>query len=529
MTPDDGEGRPATTIRRRPSAEPAPAGARPAAAAARPPRRRGAVRAWVDRLVALDTRAVLLVILVVAGLVRLGGAWAGSPCTITDRSEVAAEATARGECVSYNDSVTYLTDARLNADGEWFHTREGDDPPVDTALHAPAFSVVLTPFLWLGIDDYEGLRTAVALLGVAAVGVIFLLGREVAGDRVGLVAAALAAVHPLIWINDVVLMPEGLFAAAVAGVSVLAYRFHDRPTTGRAAALGAAIAGAGLVRNEALLAVAFVVVPLVLGMHRDSWVERARRGAVVVGAVLLVLAPWVAFNWARFDRPLLTNGAGAGLRVGTCDETFYNDRLLGLRSVDCLEVDGDALRAPENDTEIGRSQVFLDGATEYYRENLGRAPTVVVARVARFWGVWRPFESVRLDDAIEQRGAQRAQVGVLVGWVLLPLAVWGGVLLWRRRVPLSPLLGWVAVSTVLAAANQPLQRFRIGGDVGLVVLAAVGLVSAARLPAVRRAVGAPPPAGDDGPAGAADEEAAAGVGQRPMPSPPSTGRTAPVT
>lgn len=483
----------------------------------RPGRRRGPTGRAVDRLAALDTRAVLVVILVVAGLVRLGGAWSGTPCTITDDSTVAAEATAEGRCVSYNDSVTYVTDARLNADGEWFHTQEGDDPPVDTALHAPLFSVVLTPLLWLGIEGYEGLRYAVALLGVLAVGAIFLLGREVAGRVVGLVAAGVAAVHPLIWVNDVVLMPEGLFAAAVAAVSVLAYRFHDHPTTGRAAALGAAIGGAGLLRNEALLAVGFIVLPLVLGMHRVSWAERARRAAVVAGALALVLAPWVAFNWSRFDRPLLTNGVGAGVRVGTCDETFYNDRLLGLRSIDCLEVDGDELRAPENDDEIGRSRVFLDGATAYYRDNLGRVPSVVLARVSRFWGAWRPFESVRLDDAIEQRGAQRAQVGVLVGWVLLLPGAWGAVVLWRRRVPLSPLLGWVGVATVLAAANQPLQRFRISGDVALVVLAAVGLVAGWRSPVLRRAVGAP--------VADPDREAEA---QSPMASPPSTGTTAPV-
>ncbi len=485
------------TIRRRPTAEPPPsdAGAQPAPApaAARPssgsaetvaPRRAIERKAAEGR--SLDHRVVLLAILVVAGLVRLGGAWTGTPCTLTDLAEVAAEAAAGGECVSYNDSVTYLTDARLNADGEWFHTQSGDGPPYDTALHAPLFSVALTPLIWAGIDSYDALRIAVSLFGVAAVALVLLLGRAVAGARVGLVAAALAAVHPLVWINDVVLMPEGLFAGAVAGVAILAYRFRDDPTTARALAFGAGIGGAGLLRNEALLAVGFIALPLVMGMHSATWTERARRIAIVVAGVGLVLAPWVGFNWARFDQPLLTNGTGAGLRVGTCDETFYNDRLLGLRSVDCLEVDGKELRALDEADEIGRSELFQDGAIEYYQDNLGRTPTVVMARVARFWGMWRPFETVRLDDAIEQRGAQRAQVGVLVGWALTPLAAYGAVVLWRRRVPLSPLLGWIATSTVLAAANQPLQRFRIGGDVALVVLAAVGLVAVAARPGVRR-------------------------------------------
>lgn len=437
------------------------------------------------------TRALVIVILVVAAAIRLGGALAGSPCVLSDQADEAAAARAEGRCVSYNDSVTYVGNARLNADGHWFQTSEGGDPPVPTALHAPLFSVALTPLIWLGIDSYEALRVAASLFGVLAVGLVFLLGRAVAGVRVGLAAAALAAVHPLIWINDVVLMPEGLFASAVAGVSLLAYRFHDHPTTARAAALGVGIAGAALVRNEALLVLGFTVLPLVLGMRAVAWTDRARRGAVVAGAAVLVLAPWIGFNWARFDRPLLTNGAGAGLRIGSCDETFYNPRLVGLRSIDCIDEDSAALQAPGMDNEVGRDQVARRSALAYYRDNLGRAPTVVLARITRFWGVWRPFETVRLDDAVEQRGAQRAQIGVLVGWLLTPPAVYGGVVLWRRRIPLSPLLGWVAASTLLAAANQPLQRFRIGGDLALVVLAAVGLVAVARWPSVRQLAGMP--------------------------------------
>jgi 4-amino-4-deoxy-L-arabinose transferase-like glycosyltransferase len=446
-------------------------------------------------------RTALVVILLVAACTRLAGAWSGTPCVVTDQPEEAAAATAEGECVSYNDSVTYLTDARLNADGDWFTTREGGDEPVATALHAPGFALLLTPLIWVGVDTYDGLRFAVALLGTAGVAMVFLLARRVGGERAGLLAAGIAAVHPLLWINDVVLMPEGLFTVAVCGIGLLAYRFHDDLRLANAAWLGAAIGAATLWRNEALSAVAFVLVPLVLGHPRLAWGDRAARLGVAVGAVALVLAPWVAFNASRFDRVALTNGVGAGLRVGTCDETFYNDTLLGLRSVDCLEADGEELRDPANDTEVGRSRVFQEGALEHYRENLGRAPVVVLARIGRFWGAWRPFESVRLDDAIEQRGAQRSQVGVVVAWALLPAAAYGALVLWRRRVPLSPLLGWVATSTLLAAANQPLQRFRIGGDVAIVVLAAVGILALARLPAVRRLLGMDA-LDDDAPSGA---------------------------
>jgi len=450
----------------------------------------GSGSAWARRLPTLPFRTALVALVVAAALVRLGGAWAGTPCVLTDQPDEAAAAAADGRCVSYNDSVTYLQDARQNADGEWFTTiEEGEAAP--TALHAPGFTLLLTPLVMAGIDTLEGVRYVLALLGAASVAVIALLARRLGGDRVGLVAGALAAVHPLLWINDVLAMPEGLFATVVAGVALLAYRFHERPVVERAVILGAAVGLAALWRNEALSALVFVAVPLALGRRDLALPQRLGRLAAVVAAAALVLAPWVAYNHSRFDRWALTNGVGAGLRVGTCDETFYNDALLGLRSVDCLE-ESDLASGPRAD-EASTSRTFQDDALRYYRDNLGRAPTVVLARVARFWGLWRPLESVRLDDAIEQRGAQRAQVGVVVGWALLPLGVYGAIVLWRRRVPLSPLLGWVATSTLLAAANQPLQRFRIGGDVAIVVLAAIGVVAALRQPAVRRLLGLDPP------------------------------------
>lgn len=436
----------------------------------------------------LTVRVGLVLILLMAGAVRVGGAWAGTDCVIVDGLRDARAARAAGRCVSFNDSATYLTHAEHNADGDWFQTQGPGGRSVDTALHAPMFGVILTPFVWAGIDSYEALRYVVAILGTAGVAAVFLLGRTLRDDATGLIAATIAALHPLVWINDVLLMPEGLFAVAVAGTSVLAYRFHARPSVANAAWLGAAIGAAGLLRNEALLTVAFIAVPLILGRRSLSLGARAVRGAALVGAVALLLAPWIGLNWARFGSPVLTHGTGAGLRASTCDETFFNERLLGLRSIDCLGEDREEASRPGQDNEEASSRIYQRNALAYYSDNLGRAPTVVLARVARFWGAWRPFETVRLDDPIEQRGTPRSQGGIVVGWALTPLAAYGAVVLWRRRIPLSPLLGWIAAATTVAAASQPLQRFRISGDVAMIVLGAVGVVALAGLPSVRTLV-----------------------------------------
>jgi hypothetical protein len=58
---------------------------------------------------------------------------------------------------------------------------------------------------------------------------------------------------------------------------------------------------------------------------------------------------------------------------------------------------------------------------------------------------------------------------------LVPFAVAGGVLLRRRRVPITPLVAQFAIVTLTAAAIYGLVRFRVPAEVSLVVLAAVAL------------------------------------------------------
>ena len=64
-------------------------------------------------------------------------------------------------------------------------------------------------------------------MGAATVALIGLLARRVAGDRAGLVAAAIAAVYPPLWMLDASLRSESLYAPLIALVLLLAYRLRD--------------------------------------------------------------------------------------------------------------------------------------------------------------------------------------------------------------------------------------------------------------------------------------------------------------
>ena len=169
-------------------------------------------------------------------------------------------------------------------------------------------------------------EVAVATIAVGAVG---FLGREVAGDEVGLIAAALAAAYPMFWATLGDLYSESLYTVVVAILLITAYRLMKQPTWGRALVLGIVAGLAALCRGEALLFLPLLVIPVVL----RTQLSRRGRGLLVLAAcagALLPLAPWTIYNFERFERPVLvTTSVGGVLAGANCDSTYHGVHIGG--------------------------------------------------------------------------------------------------------------------------------------------------------------------------------------------------------
>src|SRR3954468_2615508 len=94
---------------------------------------------------------------------------------------------------------------------------------VPTTEKPPLYPTLLALPSWLGLDSYAAHRVVSCLLGAAALVLIGLLGRRVGGSRVGLLAGALAAVYPALWMLDASLRSESLYLPLIALVLLLAY------------------------------------------------------------------------------------------------------------------------------------------------------------------------------------------------------------------------------------------------------------------------------------------------------------------
>jgi 4-amino-4-deoxy-L-arabinose transferase-like glycosyltransferase len=336
--------------------------------------------------------------------------------------------------------------------------------------HPPLWSAMLAVFSAVGGRSYAAHELVACAVGGATIVCAGLLGRRVGGTRAGLLAACGVAIYPVFVAMDGSLMSEPPYALAIALCLVLAFRLIDRPTTGRAAVLGLAIGLAALVRGEALGLLVVLLVPVALQ------VRQLKLTAIVLGAALLTITPWVVRNSLTTDRlTLVSTEDGAVIAGANCDLT-YRGRDLGYWHSACV-----GLRADGNSAR--RAQRLRRQGLDYARDHAGRLPEVEGVRLLRTFGLWQPQRHVFFAEGRKLPGRLLAVVAV---WVVLALGSAGAWALRRRPGTLAILLAPVvlAVGTTLIAFGYP--RFRYAADVLLIVLAAALLDRLAAQAALRR-------------------------------------------
>jgi len=339
-----------------------------------------------------------------------------------------------------------------------------------SAAHPPLFTLVLALGYRLGINTVDASRLLCCVLGGMGVGMVGLLGREVAGRRVGLIAAGLAAAYPVWWVTDGLVLAEVLYVPLVAGLLLLAFRLWRRPSPMAAAGLGVAGGLAALTRSEGLLLLVLVAVPLVSCLRTQSLRRRAGLAAVVLGSAAVVVSPWVGYNLSRFELPvLMSTNEGGVLADSNCDAT-YHGTYLGWFVFACHPGHEIALKGDESE----RTRDMRDGALWYVRHHLGRVPVVVAARLGRTWGVYRPLQTITLDSY--GRWGSGESLLMLISYYALAIgAVVGAVVLGRRGITLLPFIATLVSVALTVAVFYGLVRLRTPADVALVVLAAVGI------------------------------------------------------
>ncbi len=385
----------------------------------------------------------------------------------------------------WGDAYFYHESSNLIADGKGFinpidwienHIR------IQAADHPPLYLVYLAGWSLIGVTSTTGHMLVSVLLGAATIAISAYAGREIAGPRVGLIAAALVAIYPNVWAPDGMLLSETMAILTVALTMLLVYRFWHHPSLARAAWMGVAVGLATLSRSELILLSVLVIVPLVLLVRTVPLRRRVGWIAAAAATCIGVVGPWVAFNMTRFDHPVyLSAGYEITLSTATCDLTWYGE-FTGYWNIQCpigvLQRHGVDSRGADQ-SEL--ANLFRQDSIDYIRSHEKRLPYVLLARWGRITGLYKPLQQVNLDHFPEGRNIWVAR-SALAGWyIVAPLAIGGAFVLRKRRIPVFPLLAPPAIVLVAVTVTFATTRYRASAEGAICLLAAVGVDALVRL------------------------------------------------
>jgi 4-amino-4-deoxy-L-arabinose transferase-like glycosyltransferase len=318
-----------------------------------------------------------------------------------------------------------------------------------SAGHPPLYPALLSIVSWFGGTSVMWHRAFGLLCGATSIALMGVLGRRVGGEKLGLVAAGVCAVYPLMVVVDGALMSETAYTPLVILVLLAAF-------ARRSFLLGAAIGLAALCRSEALLLLPVLAWPL---LWRSGL---SRVGLATLGCVL-VIAPWTIRNAIALDHlvPISTNDSTV-IAGANCPRT-YSGEDIGFWRLDCLP--------PRRvDNEAAQADIWRADGLRYARDHAPRLLVVIPVRVLRTFSLYQPRRQVLFAEGRWIRGEQLA----IASFFLLALLAIVGARTLRDSlfVLLAPLV--VVLITVVIGYGHP--RLRHVFEPSLMLMGAAGIL-----------------------------------------------------
>jgi 4-amino-4-deoxy-L-arabinose transferase-like glycosyltransferase len=311
-------------------------------------------------------------------------------------------------------------------------------------------------------------RIVEALLGAAAIVVVFLLGRRLGGRGAGLLAAFAVAVYPPFIHSTGELMSEPP-AILTLPAAVLAFLWASEQERMRAWLVPGFLFGlTAMFRPEYLLVGgAFVVLAAIrVGIAR-GWKPGLAGAGLLLLALALPIVPWTVRNAVVLDRLVpISTGGGKALYVGTflpADGEYqrvkaalvkrYQHRVLDPNSAALEAVDPTPLfdrvaeRYPDLPRDSALGKIGKQNFSKYFDEDPVGYAAMTIRKVGRMW-------SSGVGEAMSSTAGRVVQILLVV----LGLAGFVPLGLRRRWWELVALATPIALVTVVGAVSLAAPR-----------------------------------------------------------------------
>lgn len=372
-------------------------------------------------------------------------------------------------CLIAGDADGYWQLAGKIVRGENFEIYQ----PPRQVMRMPGFPVLLAIPQTLFGDNVLAVRIWLAMIGTSACWFTYLLGKDLCNATVGLWAAAITAVSPVLALFSVLLLSETPFAAAMTASLVALVRLHrtlklpaPQPVWWWAGASGLLIAVATYIRPTWLLVAPMAAVLMLLvrrgspdpAERRAEFWRRISAAAILCLVCYAALLPWGYRNWKVTGHwtvttfwvgPSLYDGLNPQAN-GDSEMTFFDEEnLLGRMS------------------EYEMDREYRRRAWDYARQNPGRALQLMGIKLARYAAIWP-------NAAQFQQPWMQAVVAASFSMILFP-ALYGTWCLRQRWDVLiaawGPILYFAAIHMLFVGSI----RYRLPAEYALAVLSGVGM------------------------------------------------------
>ncbi len=357
-------------------------------------------------------------------------------------------------------------------------------------VRSPGYPSFLAVLEWIGGRHAEVVQAVQFGLLAATSILVGLIGREVAGPRVGNLAAVMCAVYlPLIGLATYFLT-ETVATFLLTTVVLLLLRARRRPRVRSYLAIGAVLCVLAYVRPE--LALVAVPIVLILLLNRRSALSLASRSlaAAALAAVLVVpLVPWLIRDASVTGGHFIPMQADGGVALlasadqydGVMSESFddvaiWNAQVGRLTGVPDAATEG--IQAPVKFADA-RHQVKVNDIEQSAAVKAFKAlsaGTVIAHLPGRLVGLWRVGD----ETPPEGGGSLWHHAAQLEFVVLLVLTAIGVVIRRRHLLEDWPLWLVAAVLTVTHLVFPVESRYTVPARPMLMIYASVGALALAR-------------------------------------------------
>lgn len=355
-----------------------------------------------------------------------------------------------------------------------------------TAANAPTahWSYLYTFFL-VGVYSVFGVHALAArliqsiIIGIFHPLLVYWIGKRLINDKVGLAGALITAIYGYFIYYSATLMTEPFYITGILAVLFVAIRWVQESTADHKNSLlygillGIFATATILLRQLFLLVVPFIL--LWVGYVRLREKQPVLPGIIVSLVVIgLTILPFTIYNYQRFDRFVLLNtNAGFAFfwgnlpQYGTEFEPIMNSESRNYFSVIPEKYHGL--------DEAALDQALLKEGISNVLSDPGRYLLLSLSRIPSYFMFWPSPESGMISNL--------TRVGSY--GIFLPFMIYGVYLWLRNRItlakfsfthPLSLLILFAVVYTIIHVLTWTLVRYRLPVDAVMIVFAGVALV-----------------------------------------------------